>query len=140
MESRFFVEAKSFLFSVENGSDELRQVEKWKGFSGFVLLSSRSSVWLVSRVEEALHSTVSKDFVKSFREGSKVTIVRSGGNRCCRFVEVVVYAMGGRRGMTMFPEGRDGWSCCRVSRLRMLVELRWASAWERQRALCHLRR
>jgi hypothetical protein len=30
MESRVFVEAKSFLFSVANGSDELRMVEKKK--------------------------------------------------------------------------------------------------------------
>ncbi len=30
MESRFFVVAKSFLFSVVNGSDELRVVEKGK--------------------------------------------------------------------------------------------------------------
>jgi hypothetical protein len=57
-------------------------VEKRKGFSGFVLLSSRCTVWLVSMVEEALRTTVSEDFVKSFREDSKVTIVWSGGNRC----------------------------------------------------------
>jgi len=111
MENNFFVEVKSFVFLVANGSNELRMLEKRKGFSGFVLLSSRCTVWLVSMVEDALRSTVSKDFVKSFREGSKVTIVRSGANRCGRFLEVAVYAMGSQRGMTMFLEGRDrqGW-------------------------------
>jgi hypothetical protein len=96
MESRFFVEAESFLFLVAYGSDELRMVEKRKGFFGFVLISSRCSMWLVSMVEEALCGTVSEDFVKSITEGSKGTMVRSGGNRCRRFLEVVVYAMGGR--------------------------------------------
>jgi hypothetical protein len=71
MECHFFVEAKSFLFSVANGLDELRMVEKGKGFFGFVLLSLRCTLWLVSMVEEAF----SEDFVKSFREVSKVIIV-----------------------------------------------------------------
>lgn len=50
-------------------------------------------------------------FVKSFKEGSKVTIVRLGGNGSGRFLEVAVYDGGGRRGMVAFPEGRDrrGW-------------------------------
>jgi hypothetical protein len=115
MESCFFVEAKSFLFSVTNGSDELRMVEKRKGFIGFVLLSSRCTVWLVPMVEEALHSTVSEDFVISFGEDSKVTIVQSGRSSCDQFLEVVVYAVGGRIGMTMFHEGRDGRGLSRVS-------------------------
>jgi hypothetical protein len=117
MERRFFVEAKSFFYflfsSVVNGLDELRVVEKRKGFSGFVLLGLRYAAWLVSLVEEVLHNIVFEDFVKSFREGSKVTIVRRGGNRFGRFLEVAVYVVDGQRGMTLFPEGWDvrGWSC-----------------------------
>lgn len=60
-------------------------------------------------VEEVLRHTMFEDFVKSYREGSKVTFVRGGGNRFGRFLEVTVYAVGGRRGMTLFPKGRDGW-------------------------------
>jgi len=108
MESRFFVEAKSFLFSMVNGSNELRVVEKRKGFFGFVLLGWQCAAWLVSMVEEVLRNTVFEDFVKSYMEGSKVTIVRRGRNRFGRFLEVAVYAMGDRRGMTLFPEGQDG--------------------------------
>jgi hypothetical protein len=37
-----------------------------------------------------------EDFVNFFREGSKVTIVRRGGNSSGRFLEVVVYVVGGR--------------------------------------------
>jgi hypothetical protein len=73
-----------------HGLDVLRMVENRKGFSGFVLLSSRCTVWLVSMEEEALRSIVLEDFVKSYREGSKVTIVQSGGNILCLFFEVVV--------------------------------------------------
>jgi hypothetical protein len=37
-----------------------------------------------------------EDFVKSFREGSKVTIVRRGKNRSSQFLELAVfYAVGG---------------------------------------------
>jgi hypothetical protein len=36
-----------------------------------------------------------EDFVKSYREGSMVTIVRRGENSSGRFLEVVVYDMGG---------------------------------------------
>jgi hypothetical protein len=42
-----------------------------------------------------------------------VTIVQRGGNKSDRFLEVAVYAVGGRRGLVLFFEGRDGrcWSC-----------------------------
>jgi hypothetical protein len=42
-----------------------------------------------------LRDIVFEDFIKSYREGSNVTIVRRGGNRFGRFLEVSVYAMGG---------------------------------------------
>ncbi len=59
-------------------------------------------------VEEVLRNPEVEDFVKSFRQGSKVTIVQRGGNRFGRFLEVAGYAVGGRRGLVLFPKGRDG--------------------------------
>lgn len=44
-----------------------------------------------------------------------MTIVRLGGNSSGRFLEVAIYDVGGRRGMVVFPEGRDGWGWGRVS-------------------------
>jgi hypothetical protein len=44
-----------------------------------------------------------------------VTIVQRGGNRSSRFLEVVVYAMGGWRGLVLFPEEHDGRGWSRVS-------------------------
>jgi len=114
MESRFYVEAKSFRFSVEAGSAELRVEEKRKGFSGYVVLGLSCTAWLLSRVEEVLGNAGIEDFVKSFREGSKATITRRGENRSGRFLEVAVFD-GGRRGRILFPEGRDGRGWSRVS-------------------------
>jgi hypothetical protein len=69
MESWFFVEAKSFRFSVETGSAELRVEEKRKGFSGFAVFGLSCTAWMLSRVEEVLGNPGIEDFVKSFREG-----------------------------------------------------------------------
>jgi hypothetical protein len=41
-----------------------------------------------------------EDFVRYFREGSKVLIVRRGGNVAGRFLEAAVYVLGGRRVLT----------------------------------------
>jgi hypothetical protein len=76
MESRFFVEAKSFVFSVVEGKSELRVEERRKGFSGVVCLGSQCIAWLVSKVEEVLRNPGVEEFVNSFREGSKAFIVR----------------------------------------------------------------
>jgi hypothetical protein len=107
------VEAKSFLFSMGQGSAELMVAEKRKAFAGVVLLGSLCTAWLLSMVEEVLRNPRVGDFVKSYREGSKVTIVRRGGNKSGCFLEVAVYAVGGRKGLVLFLEGLDGrgWSC-----------------------------
>jgi hypothetical protein len=78
MENRFYVEVKSFLFLVGHGSAELRVMGKRKAFVGVVLLGSRCIAWLLSTLEEALRIPRLEDFVKSYREGSKVTIVQRG--------------------------------------------------------------
>jgi hypothetical protein len=108
MENRFFVEAKSFIFSVVEGTSVLGVAEKRKDFSGQVRLSSGCVAWLLSMVEEVLQNPDSEDFVKYFREGSKVTIIRRDGNSSGRFLVVTVFDVGGRRGMIVFLEGRDG--------------------------------
>jgi hypothetical protein len=108
MENWFYVEAKSFLFSVGLGIAKLRVVEKRKAFVGAILLGSHCIVGLLSMLEEALCNPGLVDFVKSYREGSKVTIVRRGENSASRFLEVAVYDMGGRKGLVLFPEGRNG--------------------------------
>jgi len=86
-------------------------VEKCNSFSGEVLLSFQCSVWMVSTMEKLMGSPGVPALAKSFREGSKLSIVRLGRNDKGRFVEVevAVYGVGGQRGFLLIPEGRGGW-------------------------------
>jgi hypothetical protein len=48
------------------------------------------------------------EFVKSFREGLKVLIMRTGGIKDGRILEAATFGLGGRRGVCLIPEGRGG--------------------------------
>jgi hypothetical protein len=111
IERRFLVEEKSFVLSILEGASVLRVVEKCNSFSGEVLLSFQCSVWMVSTMEKLMGSPGVPALAKSFREGSKLSIVRLGRNDKGRFVEVevAVYGVGGQRGFLLIPEGRGGW-------------------------------
>jgi hypothetical protein len=76
---------------------------------GKVMLSTQCSGWLASTLEVLLGVLEDQDFVKSFREGSKVLIARRSGNKVGHFLEASVFRMGGRRGLILIPEGRGGW-------------------------------
>lgn len=58
-------------------------------------------------MDELLRFPGDEEFVKSFREGQKILIVRRGGNNSDRFLAVVVYAVGDWRGLLLIPDGRD---------------------------------
>jgi hypothetical protein len=109
MDKRFIVEAKTFVFSVLDGAAVLRVEEKRKNFFGKVILSFQCSEWLVSTMEGLLGFSIEQDFVKSFREGSKVLIARLGGNKTGRFLEATVFGMGGRKCFILILEGSGGW-------------------------------
>jgi hypothetical protein len=108
MECRFVVEAKELFFSVKSGFSVLRLEEKRKPFLGVVVLGSLCSACLVDTMKEALKSPGIMDFVKPFRDMSKLVIVRRGGNQAGRFLEVSSFAAGGRKGSIWLPKGRDG--------------------------------
>jgi hypothetical protein len=105
LERRFFLEAKTFLFSVEEVKSVLSMEERRKGFLGVVLLGLQCTAWFVAAVKEALWSQGVEDFVKSFREDSKAWIVRKCCNKDGRFLELAVYAVGGWRWFILFLEG-----------------------------------
>jgi hypothetical protein len=106
MEKRFTVEAKSFAFVVLNGASVLRLVEKRKSFLGEVVLSNQCSKWLAATLEMLLDIPEEQDFIKSFWEGSKVLIARTGGNKAGRFLEATTFGLGGPKGFIFIPEGR----------------------------------
>lgn len=102
------MESKTFVFLVVEGASVVRVEERRRKFSGLVLLGAQSIGWLFSTLESVLRFS-GKDFVRSSREGSKVIIVRRGGNVAGRFIEVAAYDLGGLRGIIYIPEGRNGW-------------------------------
>jgi hypothetical protein len=110
MEMRFLVESKSFVLLVLDGVSVLRVEEKRKGFFGEVLLSNQCTAWLGSTIEVFLGFLEDKEFVKSFREGTKVLILRRGGNKDGWFLEAATCGMGERRGILLILEGRGGWA------------------------------
>jgi hypothetical protein len=64
-----------------------------------------------------------QDFVKSFREGSKVLIARRGGNKAGRYLEATTFRLGGRKGSIVIPESRGGWGLLKFSdELRKVVD------------------
>jgi hypothetical protein len=107
---RFLVESKSFVFLVLDGASVLRVEEKRKGFFNEVLLSNQCTIWLALTMEILLGFPGDKEFVKSFRDGTKVLIVRRSGNKDGRFLEAATaYGMGGQRGILLILEGRGWW-------------------------------
>jgi hypothetical protein len=102
MHKRFTVESKSFAFSVLDGASVLR-VEKRNFFLGEVVLSTQCSELLVSTLEVLLGILKEQEFVKSFREGSKVLIARRGGNKARRFLEATNFGLGSRKGSIIIP-------------------------------------
>jgi hypothetical protein len=108
MERSFTVEAKTFCFSAKDGCSHFRLEERRKGFAGYIFVSNQCALWLMDTVETAVLSQAKEDIAKSYREGDKVTMVHGGGNKAGKYLEVSVYAEGGRKGVIWLPEGRFG--------------------------------
>lgn len=123
MERNFPVESKSFSISVLEGASTVRVEEKRKNFFRAIILSTQCSDWLASTLETLLDFPEVQDFVKSFREGSKLVTARRGENKAGRYLETTVYGLGGRKGFILIPEGRRGWGWRKFS-----GELRLVSA------------
>jgi hypothetical protein len=120
MERRFSIEAKSFRFSTKDGSSLFWLEERRKKFVGYIFVSPQCSSWLIDTVEAAC--MVKENIAKSFREGDKALMVHGGDNKAGRFLEVAVFAEGGRKGGLWLPEGRDGRGWRRFAdELRILV-------------------
>jgi len=89
--------------------------EERKSFSGEIFISSSSSEWLALTLEFLVDFPEDQDFIKSFREGSRVLIARRGCNQAGRFLEAASFRMGGWKGFIVIPEGRGGWGWIKFS-------------------------
>lgn len=88
---------------------------KEKVFAGSVILGVQCTRWLVLMVEVVLRNPGVEEFVKSYREGLEVLLVRRGGNRVDRFLELRVHSEGDRKGLMLLPEGCEGRGWSRVA-------------------------
>jgi hypothetical protein len=115
MEHRLSVEAKAFSFSMKANESELRLEERKKGFVGNIFLSIHCSVWSKDTVEEVMKDLGKKEFAKFFCEDVKVLMVRGGGNKVVRYLEVGAFTKGGRKGVIWLLKGRQGWGWSQVA-------------------------
>lgn len=84
------------------------QVEEMrKGFSSGVYLGPLFTAQLASTIE-LLWCPGVEDSIKFFWEGSKVFIVRRGGNKGSRFLKVMVYIVNGWGGLLLLPKDHEG--------------------------------
>jgi hypothetical protein len=76
---------------------------------GYIFASIQCSSSLVDTMEAV--SKMKDDIANSCHEGDKVLMVHGGVNKAGRFLEVSVYAEGGRRGVLWLPKGcyGQGW-------------------------------
>jgi hypothetical protein len=108
MEKSFLVESKIFVFLVLDGVSRLRVGEKRKSFSGEIVISPQCSEWLASMLEILLGFREDQEFIKSFREGSKILIAWRGGNHTGHFLEAAVFGVGWPE-RAHFDPGKPWW-------------------------------
>jgi hypothetical protein len=67
---------------------------------------------LIETIEDVLRSFGVEEFIGTTREASNAVIVKRGGNKSERFLEVATQVVGCWRGFILLPEGRErrGWS------------------------------
>jgi hypothetical protein len=103
MEWRFSIEAKSYRFSSKEGSSLFWLEERRKKFVGYILMSTQCSSWLIDMVEAVCQAK--ENIAKLFCEGDKALMVHGGANKAGRFLEVAVFAEGGRKGAVWLSMG-----------------------------------
>jgi hypothetical protein len=100
--SCFYVEA------FELFSQSFRLIEKRRGLASAVVLGKWSVIWLKNMVELSVGKPDITEFINSCREEHKAFIAHRVANRAGHFLELVEYAVGGRRGLIVIPEGSEG--------------------------------
>ena len=106
----FFVESKTFEFSVEEGGTfySLRIFERYKDSLRSVFMGKDSALRLLSYVEDLMSNTRPENFARTFRDGSKVFILQLGFNAHGSFLMISELLHGHRKGLIIVPEGKLG--------------------------------
>ena len=106
----FFVESKSFEFSVEEGGMfyQLRIYERGRDSLRSIFMGKGSAKRLLFNVEELISGQSSGQFAKSCREGDKCFILQLGSNSHGAFLLISELTHGRRKGSIVVPEGKTG--------------------------------
>nr|POE97740.1 hypothetical protein CFP56_76948 [Quercus suber] len=109
----FFVESKSFEFSVEEGGMfyQLCIYERGRDSLRSIFMGRRSAKRLFFYVEELISGQSSGQFAKTCRKGDKCFILQLGSNSHGAFLLISELTHGHRKGSIVVPEGktRSGW-------------------------------
>ena len=106
----FFVESKSFEFSVEEGGMfyQLRIYERGRDSLRSIFMGRGSAKRLLFYVEELISGQSSGQFARSCREGDKCFILQLGSNSHGAFLLISELTHGRRKGSIVVPEGKTG--------------------------------
>ena len=109
----FFVESKSFEFSVEEGDSFflLRIFERDRDSLRLVLLGKESAKRLLSMMEVFIYSESPGHFARTVRDGKTVFILQSSSNAHGSFLMISELLHGCWKGFMVVPEGKlgSGW-------------------------------
>ena len=109
----FFIESKSFEFSVEEGGSFflLRIFERSRDSLRSVFMGKECAKRLLSIMENFIFSEPHEHFARSVRDGKTVFILQSGSNAHGYFLMISELLHGRRKGFLVIPEGRmgNGW-------------------------------
>ena len=108
----FFVESKSFEFSVEGGSFFLLRIfERGRDSLRSVFMGKESAKRLLSMMEGFIFSESPGHFAQTVRDAETVFILQSGSNAHGSFLMISELLHGRRKGFIVVPEGNlgSGW-------------------------------
>ena len=108
--SFFFVESKSFEFSVEEGGTffSLRIFERGRNSLRSVFMGKESAKRLLSMLEDFISTEPPGHFARTVRDGETVFILQLGYNAHGSFLMISEFLRGHRKGFIAVPEGNLG--------------------------------
>ena len=109
----FFVESKTFEFSMEEGGTFylLRIFERYKDSLRSVFMGKESALCLLTYIEDLMSNTHPENFARTFRDGNKVFILQLGLIAHGSFLMISELLHGRQKGLIIVPEGKldSGW-------------------------------
>ena len=106
----FFIESKSFEFSVEEGGTFflLRIFERGRDSLRSVFMGKESAKRMLSMMEDFISTKPPGHFARSVRDGETVFILQLGSNAHGSFIMISELLHGRRKGFLIVPEGKSG--------------------------------